>query len=236
MSDEVVRRFHELYYAAADRGGTWRVTTWMGVPVAKCPLDLWAYQEILWQVRPELVIECGTYAGGSALFLAHLCDLLGTGLVLTIDIEPRAIPCHSRLARRLGPSTAPQTVAAVRRFAAGKATWAARRAHRPPPRGPGAPSAAQSRSAPAGGGHRGRGAGPAGGTGAGPRPRRGPAQPRPAAAPAGQTGVRPQSRSEPGQGRAGPPSRGRSTAAQCLERQPQLRRGGPLELLQEGGQ
>ena len=55
MSEEVVRRFHELYYGAADRGGTWRATTWMGVPVAKCPLDLWAYQEMLFQVRPEVV-------------------------------------------------------------------------------------------------------------------------------------------------------------------------------------
>jgi cephalosporin hydroxylase len=119
-SDDVVRRFHELYYRAADRGGTWRSTTWMGVPVSKCPLDLWVYQEIFFEVRPELVIECGTYAGGSALFLAHLCDLLGKGLVLTIDVEPRPLPTHPRLARLVGSSIAPETVAQVRRFAAGR--------------------------------------------------------------------------------------------------------------------
>jgi cephalosporin hydroxylase len=120
VSDDVVPRFHDLYYRAADWGGTWRATTWMGVPVAKCPLDLWAYQEILCQVRPELVIECGTYAGGSALFFAHLCDLLGTGQVLTIDLDGHPIPRHPRLGQLVGPSTAPEVVAAVRRLAEGK--------------------------------------------------------------------------------------------------------------------
>jgi cephalosporin hydroxylase len=121
MSEEVVRRFHELYYEAADRGGTWRATTWMGVSVAKCPLDLWAYQEILFEVRPELIVECGTYRGGSALYFAHLCDLLGRGRVLTIDIEPWPLPRHPRLTRLLRSSTAPEAAAEVRRQAAGKA-------------------------------------------------------------------------------------------------------------------
>ena len=120
MSQEVVRRFHELYYDVGDKGGTWKDTYWMGVPTAKCPLDLWVYQEILFEVRPELVVECGTYAGGSALFLAQMCDLIGRGQVMTIDVNDMAKITHPRIARVLGSSTAPQVVEHVRREAAGR--------------------------------------------------------------------------------------------------------------------
>jgi cephalosporin hydroxylase len=64
---------------------------WDGTPypVVKHPNDLFVYQEIIGETQPELVIETGTYAGGSALFLA--CCLGHSGLdgrVITIDIEP----------------------------------------------------------------------------------------------------------------------------------------------------
>jgi len=35
------------------------------------------YQEIMFEVKPDLIMETGTYRGGSALFFAHLCDLPG---------------------------------------------------------------------------------------------------------------------------------------------------------------
>jgi nucleoside-diphosphate-sugar epimerase len=73
----VVDRFHRLYYDAMDR--TWKDTYWRGVRTAKCPMDMWIYQEILWENRPDLVIECGTAWGGSALFFASMMDLLGAG-------------------------------------------------------------------------------------------------------------------------------------------------------------
>ena len=62
-------------------------TTWLGRPALKCPLDLWIYQEILCRTRPDLIVEPGTAAGGSALFLASICDLLDHGRVVTIDIK-----------------------------------------------------------------------------------------------------------------------------------------------------
>ena len=62
---------------------TWRNTFWMGHQVLKCPLDLWQYQEILHDLRPDLIVETGTAFGGSALFLAHALDLLGAGRVIT---------------------------------------------------------------------------------------------------------------------------------------------------------
>jgi cephalosporin hydroxylase len=90
----ITERFHEQYY----QSGVWRNTFWLGVETLKCPLDLWVYQEILFELRPRFIIECGTAAGGSALFLASVCDLLGSGEVISIDIEHRADrPLHPRI-------------------------------------------------------------------------------------------------------------------------------------------
>lgn len=81
----------------------------------KYPTDLWIYQEIMAEVRPSTIIETGTWMGGSALFFAGLCDLLGQGRVLTIDVERRRpIPEHPRLTFLQGSSTAPKTLATVR--------------------------------------------------------------------------------------------------------------------------
>lgn len=55
-------------------------------------------QEILFHIKPDFIIECGTKEGGSALFFAHMCDLLQKGRVITIDIEQSANrPSHNRI-------------------------------------------------------------------------------------------------------------------------------------------
>ena len=64
-------------------------TFWFGVPCWKCPLDLWVYQEVIFEVKPDIIIECGTAYGGGSLFLASLCDLMHGGKVITIDIEDK---------------------------------------------------------------------------------------------------------------------------------------------------
>jgi cephalosporin hydroxylase len=58
-----------------------------GIPTLKSPLDFWIYQEILWETRPEVIIEIGNFHGGSLLALAHACDALGTGRILGVDIS-----------------------------------------------------------------------------------------------------------------------------------------------------
>jgi cephalosporin hydroxylase len=84
---------------------TWAGTTWMGVPAMKYPADAWTYQEILFDTKPDLIIETGTNRGGSALFLAHMCDLMGRGRVITVDIEPRPDrPAHPRITYVTGSS------------------------------------------------------------------------------------------------------------------------------------
>src|SRR5215475_155513 len=98
---EATRAFHDHYY----RSNVWRDTYWHGTPVLKCPFDLWTYQEIVAGVRPALIVECGTWAGGSALFLAHMLDIIGSGRIITIDVLDAAqVEAHyQRYAGDAGP-------------------------------------------------------------------------------------------------------------------------------------
>lgn len=60
---------------------------WLGRPIWQNVLDLWIIQEAISELRPALLIECGTNRGGSAFFYANLFDLMDHGRVITIDIE-----------------------------------------------------------------------------------------------------------------------------------------------------
>jgi cephalosporin hydroxylase len=109
---DVADGFHRLYYEAGEGGGTWKDTRFLGVTTWKSPLDLWVYQELLWELRPELIIETGTAHGGSALYLASLCETIGTGEVISVDIgEWPHRPAHRRLTYVVASSTDPQVVA-----------------------------------------------------------------------------------------------------------------------------
>jgi cephalosporin hydroxylase len=61
--------------------------TWMGKKTIKNVLDAWIYQEIIFEVKPEVIIEIGSLEGGSTLFLANMLDLIGNGQVISIDID-----------------------------------------------------------------------------------------------------------------------------------------------------
>lgn len=90
------------YYASQ----VWKRTTYMGIPVLKAPTDLWILQEILHEVRPRLVIETGTFKGGSALYVAHVLDALFDedegdvpfAMVGSVDVEdlPADVRPHPR--------------------------------------------------------------------------------------------------------------------------------------------
>src|SRR5881227_2825119 len=99
FQSETAREFTRIYWET--RGQTWASTTWLGVQVQKLPLDLWMMQEIIVETRPEVILECGTKFGGSALFFASVFDQIGAGEVVTIDVdmsrvEPRA-RSHDRI-------------------------------------------------------------------------------------------------------------------------------------------
>ena len=109
----IVNHFHRIYYESPRR--TRRNTFWLGVKAQKCPLDLWIYQEIIYETRPDIIIETGTAAGGSALFLASICHLLGRGEIISIDIEDQENrPRHPRIKYLLGSSTSEEIVEKVR--------------------------------------------------------------------------------------------------------------------------
>ena len=86
--------FHWIYYhghslaiGTANIGNPMTTAKWMGLTTGKCPLDMWVVQEILFETRPDLIIEFGTAAGGSALFMAQMCEVMGTGNVVTVDTK-----------------------------------------------------------------------------------------------------------------------------------------------------
>ncbi len=111
---QIVDAFHKLYLLSEN--APWTQTYWMGHHLYKCPFDVWVYQELLFEQQPDLIVECGTLEGGSALFLSNMCDLIGKGRVLTIDISPpEGKPRHPRLTYLHGSSTAPEIVARVKR-------------------------------------------------------------------------------------------------------------------------
>ncbi len=114
----VLESFHKIYYENPWR--TWFRTNWLGVPVFKCPLDLWVYQEIVHERSPDVIVETGTAFGGSALYLATVLDTIGKGGVTSIDIaesfdgKPR--PQHERITYLKGSSTNPEILKKVRQM------------------------------------------------------------------------------------------------------------------------
>jgi len=67
----------------------WKKMTWLGLPIQKSPCDLWNYQEIFHELKPSLVIEFGTFHGGSAVFFASILRAMGKPFrVLSVDINP----------------------------------------------------------------------------------------------------------------------------------------------------
>lgn len=112
VRDAIVRQFHQLYYHVSAR--TWKDTWYRGIATYKCPTDLWVYGELLDTLRPGLVVETGTFRGGSALFLADRLETLGHGRVVTVDIDVQPDrPSHDRLTYLEGSSVDPAILAEI---------------------------------------------------------------------------------------------------------------------------
>ena len=77
-----------------------------GVKCLKCPFDYVTYQMIINEVKPDLIIEIGTYIGGNALYIADLLDINKKGEIHTIDIEEyvdsELVINHPRIKKFLG--------------------------------------------------------------------------------------------------------------------------------------
>ncbi len=96
--------------------------SWMGRPVIQLPEDMVRTQEVLWRVRPDVIVETGVAHGGSLIYYASLCRAMGSGRVIGVDIEIRpenraAIEAHdmaSGITLIEGDSVAPDIVGRVR--------------------------------------------------------------------------------------------------------------------------
>jgi cephalosporin hydroxylase len=95
---------------------------WMGRPIIQLPDDLIRLQELIWQLKPDVIVETGVAHGGSLVFHASLLQVIGHGRVIGVDIEVRphnrkAIEEH-KLASSItlieGSSVAPATVERVK--------------------------------------------------------------------------------------------------------------------------
>lgn len=76
--------------------GIMKKCTYFGVKTYKSPIDAWIYQEIICEAQPDVIIEIGNANGGSGLLLAHVCDLLGKGRVICVDIDHKKIHQKAR--------------------------------------------------------------------------------------------------------------------------------------------
>lgn len=106
--DRVLRRW--ALTALVWRTRNFSDVRWLGHPIWQNPLDAWSLQETIVSDQVDLVIECGTNHGGSALFMASIFDLLGRGHVITIDIEKMTTVEHPRIEFVNGSSVADETV------------------------------------------------------------------------------------------------------------------------------
>ncbi len=94
---------------------------WMGVKALKNPFDCWIYQEIIHEVKPDVIIEIGCAQGGSALYLANLLDLLDHGEVISIDKDRSKFRVsHKRIIEIEGDSTSPQVLEQTAKLCSGK--------------------------------------------------------------------------------------------------------------------
>jgi cephalosporin hydroxylase len=88
---------------------------WMGQPIWQNVLDLWSLQESIAEIKPAVLLETGTNQGGSALFYAHLFDLLGFGEVITVDIKRMHSLEHPRVEFLVGSSLDERVLRMMRR-------------------------------------------------------------------------------------------------------------------------
>jgi cephalosporin hydroxylase len=123
--DEFKTLSHDWYLKSASHQYSYNFS-WMGRPIIQYPQDMFAMQEIIWSVRPDLIIEIGIAHGGSLIYYASLMEMMSLpGKVLGVDIDIRSHnrkaivehPMATRIEMIEGSSVDDGTVARVRAVA-----------------------------------------------------------------------------------------------------------------------
>ena len=118
-------RYHYYYIHQAYKYGIPEMQqTWLGHHIIKSPSDCWAYQELIWRNKPDIVLELGIMFGGASVFFAHVLDLIGHGEVLGIDISLKNLKHQPKAGGRItyleGDSGSQEILDEVARRVAGK--------------------------------------------------------------------------------------------------------------------
>lgn len=124
--DERVRELDLDLTVASDRHDYSYMWTWLGVPIIQMPSDIVVTQEIIWESRPQVIVETGVARGGSAILHSSLLAMLGEGRVVAVDIDVRPHnrrsieehPLGERVTLIEGSSTDPSVLEQVRRHIA----------------------------------------------------------------------------------------------------------------------
>jgi len=110
---KVTKQFHDLFFHSNSH-----ITNFFGVQVIKPPTDLWMMQELIWAIKPRYFVEIGTFYGGTAFYVAHLFDLIGSGEVISLDINPdkTEVAKHPRVHLLTGNSIEEKTFFEVKSY------------------------------------------------------------------------------------------------------------------------
>lgn len=115
--------YHHHYVHQAYRYGDASMQqTWMGHRLLKSPFDCWIYQEIIYRVRPDVILELGVMFGGASHYFADILELIGQGVVLGVDISLNKVKSidSKRISYIEGDSTSEETLEKVSQRVRGK--------------------------------------------------------------------------------------------------------------------
>jgi cephalosporin hydroxylase len=113
FKEPAVAQFHEWYRSSNKEGPSgppW--ARYRGFVALKNPMDLWIYQEIISENNIGSIVECGTAGGGTTLFLADICEAVGRGHVVSVDLDENLahLPQHPLIDYVRGDTISTETI------------------------------------------------------------------------------------------------------------------------------
>lgn len=88
-SKEGFKTLAEIWTKASCHQKVMYEPTWLGIPIIQFPEDILMMQELIWKVRPDVIVEAGVAHGGSAVFYASILEIIGKGRIIGVDVEIR---------------------------------------------------------------------------------------------------------------------------------------------------